>query len=78
MQFTNILSVAVLLAGSAFAAPAPDANKPTKPAAPVAPTTVSQSNSCGNGGSQYCCNTDNFGVYTTCSVLCKQHLMALL
>ncbi|MCJ1426793.1 hypothetical protein MMC29_004696, partial [Sticta canariensis] len=47
MQFTNILTVAVLLAGSAFAAPGAPA-KPEKPGKhePGSTTTTNQSNSC--------------------------------
>lgn len=74
MQFTNFLAVAVLLAGSALAAPAPDAFA-TKPTKPQPPTVNQQQNSCGNGGAPYCCNTDNKGKYTTCKVIGKTYLM---
>jgi len=74
MQYTKIFTIVALFAAGAFAAPAPEAeaNKPTKPAhPPPQPTGPTQTNTCGNGATPYCCNTDNNGFYTTCSVLGK-------
>lgn len=67
MQFTNILTVVVLLASGALASP----GKPPKPEKPSPPVVVAQQNQCGNGAAPYCCNTDNSGKYTTCEVLSK-------
>ena len=82
MHFAKYLALAALIATGALAAPAAEANpnkpappppppKPTKPTQPAqpSPTTVAQSNQCGNDATPYCCNTDNTGKYTTCSVL---------
>lgn len=71
MQFTNILAIIALLAGSTFAAPAADAN-PSKHAKvrKPAPTTVSQVNSCGNGATPYCCYAEDERT-TVCSILGK-------
>lgn len=77
MQFTNILAVAVLLAGSALAAPAADANPPkaVKPSKPAS-TTVAQSNNCGNTATPYCCDSETLSALTTCSILGKNYFMA--
>lgn len=67
MHFTNYFSIMAFVATGVLASPMPDA-KPPPPPKPT-PTTISQGNTCGNGATPYCCNTDNFGVYTTCSAL---------
>ncbi|KAK4976483.1 hypothetical protein LTR66_010870 [Elasticomyces elasticus] len=71
MHFSKIFAIAALFASGALAAPAPaaEAEANYKPAPRPQPTIVSQSNSCGNGAMPYCCNTDNMGAYTTCSVM---------
>ena len=79
MHFTKYFTIVALVAAGALAAPtepkqtttttpAAKPTKPTKPAQPTA-TVVQQTNQCGNGATPYCCNTDNSGKYTTCSVL---------
>jgi len=51
--------------------PSPAPSKPTQPTKPSQPTAtvVSQTNQCGNDATPYCCNTDNKGKYTLCSLL---------
>lgn len=75
MQLTHFLTIAVLFAGSALAAPSADAHreKPAKPNHSTTTTTTNQSNSCGNGAAPYCCNTDNGGSGTSCSVSGKNY-----
>ena len=77
MQFTNILAIAVLLAGSAVAAPGggPPPKNPGKPPKPQPQpgSTTNQGNSCGNGAIPYCCDSDN-GSYTKCKALGKKTL----
>ena len=68
MQYLKTLAITAFLAASVIASPIAEANppKPTKPAKP--PTGPVETNVCANGDAPYCCNTDNFGYYTTCSV----------
>ncbi|KAK4986235.1 hypothetical protein LTR50_005464 [Elasticomyces elasticus] len=69
MHFSKIFAIAALFASGALAAPAAEAEAAHKPTPRPQPTVVSQSNSCGNNAMPYCCNTDNYGAYTTCSVM---------
>jgi len=69
MQYFKTLALTALLFGSAIAAPN---NKPTKPAKPTPTPGPVQNNVCANGDAPYCCNTDGFGFYTTCTVLGKE------
>ena len=62
MQY-KIISIIALMATTALANPPP---KPVKPQPPPPPPTNEQTNTCGNGATPYCCNTDNKGKYTTC------------
>lgn len=73
MQFTKLFAITALLAFTAVAAPAADADatRKTKPARPPPPPPPQNNNSCGNGATPYCCNTDNYGKYTSCFVLGK-------
>ena len=72
MHYLGSLALTALLFGSTLAAPLADAeaNKPKPPKPTPTPGPV-QGNSCGNGATPYCCNTDGFGYYTTCSLYCK-------
>lgn len=77
---TKVFAFATILVAGAFAAPAAEANPPPKPSKPQPPkqSDVTQVNACGNGAQPYCCNTDNFGKYTTCSALRKLPLCSSL
>lgn len=75
MHFTKYFAIVAFIATGVLAspmpgkAPPPPPPKPAPPPPPSQPTTVSQSNTCGNNATPYCCNTDSKGAYTTCKVL---------
>ncbi|KAK4945270.1 hypothetical protein LTR10_015429 [Elasticomyces elasticus] len=70
MHFAKYFTLAALVATGALAAP----GKASKPAAPSTPSNSnSNSNACANGAEPYCCNTDDSGQYTTCSVLASDN-----
>ena len=74
MHYTKIVTIVTLLAASAFAAPAANAeahDRPKKPHRPQPSPGPVQTNNCGSDAQGYCCYTDQFGSYTTCSSMGK-------